>query len=186
MGDYLRLKSDKLYGRFLSLGDIVLIWTGREARAMDYTRFGLRRRPFRPTPDTEFYYPATSHEGALDQLRRGIADDEGLLLLTGDPGLGKTLLARRLLETLEEPIQSVLLTNGHLATNSDLLQAVLFDLDLPYQGLLEQASRLAITASLLERFQTGGPKLPEREDAVGVSDADYAVTRTLAEYAVTA
>ena len=34
------------------------------------TRFGLRRRPFRPTPDTDAYYPATTHEAALAGLRR--------------------------------------------------------------------------------------------------------------------
>ena len=62
---------------------------------MIQTRFGLRRRPFRPIPDTDLYYPATTHEASLHVLQRAIDDDEGLMLLTGEPGVGKTLVARR-------------------------------------------------------------------------------------------
>jgi len=123
------------------------------------TRFGLRRRPFRPTPDTDAYFPAATHETALDQLRRALDDDESLILLTGGPGTGKTLVARRLLEGLDEPVRCVLLTNSHVARKGDLLQAILFDLGLPYQGLTEQVARLAVTESCLEHYRTGGKTL---------------------------
>src|SRR4051794_39836313 len=33
-------------------------------------RFGLKARPFPPTPDTALYYPATLHESALATLGR--------------------------------------------------------------------------------------------------------------------
>jgi type II secretory pathway predicted ATPase ExeA len=120
------------------------------------TRFGLRRRPFRPTPDTDAYYPATTHEAALAGLHRALADDEAVMLLTGPPGTGKTLLARRLLESLDDSVRCVLLTNGHVARKGDLLQAILFDLGLPYQGLTEQVARLNVTESCLEHFRSGG------------------------------
>src|SRR5262249_22597851 len=106
------------------------------------TRFGLRRRPFRPTPDTDAYYAAASHESALRVLRRAIDDDEGVLLLTGDTGSGKTLVARKLLESLDSRIRCVLITNGHMSRSSDLLQAILFDLNLPFHALAEQVARL--------------------------------------------
>ncbi len=120
------------------------------------TRFGLRRRPFRPTPDTDAYYPATTHEAALAGLHRALADDEAVMLLTGAPGTGKTLLARRLLESLDESVRCVLLTNGHVSRKGDLLQAILYDLGLPYQGLTEQVARLNVTESCLEHFRNGG------------------------------
>jgi type II secretory pathway predicted ATPase ExeA len=123
------------------------------------TRFGLRRRPFRPTPDTDAYFAAATHEAALRQLRRALDDDEGLILLTGDAGTGKTLVARRLLEGLDEPVRCVLLTNSHVARKGDLLQAILFDLGLPYQGLTEQVARLAVTESCLEHYRQGGKTL---------------------------
>jgi general secretion pathway protein A len=121
-----------------------------------YGSFGLRRRPFRPTPDTDAYYPAATHEAALRRLRQALDDDEGVILLTGGPGTGKTLVARLLLETLDENVRCVLLTNSHAARKGDLLQAILFDLGLPYQGLTEQAARLAVTESCLEHFRGGG------------------------------
>ena len=47
------------------------------------SHFGLKQRPFRSAPDGSRYYPATGHEDALEQLLQALADDEGLVLLTG-------------------------------------------------------------------------------------------------------
>jgi type II secretory pathway predicted ATPase ExeA len=142
----------------------LLTGTGRKAVMYD-TRFGLRRRPFRPTPDTDAYFPAASHEAALHQLRRALADDEAIILLTGEPGTGKTLVARKLLEELDETVRVVLLTNSHVSRNGDLLQAILFDLGLPYQGLTEQVARLAVTDSCLEFYRGGGKTLVVVDEA---------------------
>ena len=141
----------------VSMGDSVSI--RGEGRAMNHCRFGLRCRPFRHIPDTDFYFPAASHEIAIRQLGQGVDDDEGLMLLTGDPGTGKTLIARKLLEEADENTRCVLLTNSHIARNGDLLQAILFDLGLPYQGLTEQVARLAVTESCLDYYREGGKTL---------------------------
>jgi type II secretory pathway predicted ATPase ExeA len=117
--------------------------------------FGLRQRPFPSTPDPACYYPATSHERALARLLRGLDDGEGLLLLTGEPGTGKTLLGHCLLERLDADVNAVLLTNSHFRDRAGLLQAVLFDLGLPYQGLGEQEMRLALTDHLLKAYAAG-------------------------------
>ncbi|MBI1914765.1 MAG: AAA family ATPase [Planctomycetes bacterium] len=62
------------------------------------SHFGLKQRPFHSAPDCSRYYPATGHEHALEQLLQALADDEGLVLLTGEPGVGKTLLCHCLLQ----------------------------------------------------------------------------------------
>jgi type II secretory pathway predicted ATPase ExeA len=117
--------------------------------------FGLRRRPFRPTPDCECYYPATTHERALAQLVQAVTDDEGIALLTGNPGSGKTVLCHRLLECLGEETTTAFLTNSHVASRAGLLQALLYDLSLPYEGRGEQEMRLALTDYLLQNYATG-------------------------------
>src|SRR5437870_3290525 len=109
---------------------------------MDENRFGFKCRPFPPTPDTALYYPATLHESALAALQRGIAGDEGFVLLTGEPGSGKTLLGYILLERLDENTASAFLTNSHFADRAALLQATLYDLGLPHDGDKEQILRL--------------------------------------------
>src|SRR5262245_57905633 len=117
---------------------------------MYQTHFGLRHRPFRSTPDRDAYYPATSHEAALARLVQAVHEDEGLALLTGEPGTGKTLLCHRLLEKAGEGAACAFVTNSHLADRSALLQAVLFDLSLPYEKRSEQELRLALTEHLLK------------------------------------
>jgi type II secretory pathway predicted ATPase ExeA len=116
---------------------------------MDVAHFGLRRRPFPATPDVGCYYPATGHETALTRLLRGLADGEGVLLLTGLPGTGKTLLCHCLLERLGAGANTVFLTHSHFRDRAGLLQAILFDLSLPYEGRGEQEMRLALTEHLL-------------------------------------
>src|SRR5262249_11699436 len=114
------------------------------------THFGLRQRPFRATPDAACYYPATGHEQALRRLLGGLDDGEGFVLLSGEPGTGKTLLCHCLLERLGPDVSSALLTHGHFAGRAGLLRAVLYDLRLPHHGRPEQDLRLALTDFLLE------------------------------------
>ncbi len=119
------------------------------------THFGLRRRPFRPLPDRDAYYPATTHEQSLHHLLQSIQADEGHMLLTGVPGTGKTLLAHCLLERLDPQTTCAFLTNSHLADRVALLQAILYELSLPHQASTEQPMRLALTDFLLENFKAG-------------------------------
>ena len=110
----------------------------------------VSRRPFPPTPDTGLYYPSTLHETALASLQRGIAEDEGLILLTGIPGTGKTLLGYALLERLNDQVASAFITNSHVPDRAGLLQAILYDLGLPFDGDKEQTLRLRLTEQLLK------------------------------------
>jgi type II secretory pathway predicted ATPase ExeA len=122
---------------------------------MDAMHFGLRQRPFPATPDSTRYYPATGHERALASLLQGLADGEGVLLLTGEPGTGKTLLCHCLAERLGDERQTVFLPNCRFADRAALFQATLFDLALPYEGRGEQEMRLTLTDHLLKSYAAG-------------------------------
>ena len=113
------------------------------------TRFGLKRRPFPATPDDASYYPATGHEAALATLARAVHDGEGMALLTGAPGTGKTLLGYCLTERLGPEAICAFLPNSHLADRSALFQAILYDLGLPHEDGSEQVLRLRVTDYLL-------------------------------------
>ena len=126
-----------------------------ERRTMYETHFGLRRRPFPATPDGDCYYPASTHEQALARLTQALQDGEGLVLLTGVPGTGKTLLGQRLLEQSTSEAECAFLTHAHFSTRAGLLQAVLYDLGLPYEGRTEQELRLALTDHLLKHYAEG-------------------------------
>ena len=66
--------------------------------------FGLRQDPFQNEPDLRFYFDSVSHIEPSRRIERGLRQNKGLCVLTGEGGTGKSLLARRLLETLEEEI----------------------------------------------------------------------------------
>ncbi len=117
--------------------------------------FGLRQRPFPATPDPTAYYAATGHERAMARLLAGLGAGEGLLLVTGAPGTGKTLLCHLLLDRLGGDVTTAFLTNSHLRDRTGLLQALLYDLSLPYQGQGEQEARLTLTDHLLKTFAAG-------------------------------
>jgi type II secretory pathway predicted ATPase ExeA len=117
--------------------------------------FGLRQRPFRASPDSGCYYPATGHEQALQRLLRALADGEGPVLLSGAPGTGKTLLCHCLLERLGPETTSAFLTQGHFGGRAGLLQAILYDLSLPHEGRGEQELRLTLTDFLLTNYAAG-------------------------------
>ena len=63
--------------------------------------FGLEERPFTLTPNPRYVFYSDRYRGALEQLRYGLEQKEGFLLLTGVVGTGKTTLCRDLLGQLD-------------------------------------------------------------------------------------
>ena len=78
--------------------------------AMCYEELGFIEPPFRITPDTDFFFPGSRHLEALSHLQFGIASGS-LTMLTGEVGLGKTLLCRHLLRNPPEKTRFAYLLN---------------------------------------------------------------------------
>ena len=91
---------------------------------------GLTAPPFNLTPDLRFVYHSRSHSRALEQVTSALRRREGLIVVTGEIGSGKTMLCRTLLETFSDArtFLSVILDPG--LTAADLLQQVLADFGL--------------------------------------------------------
>ena len=64
--------------------------------------FDLDLDPFQNEPDLRFYVDSVFHRGCQLRVERGLRQRKGLCVLTGKGGTGKTLLARRILDSLEE------------------------------------------------------------------------------------
>ncbi len=118
--------------------------------------YGLSQRPFASAPVANRYFPASSVDAARQTLSRCIDRAEGVGLLIGPPGSGKTLLLQVLADQFSERFAVALLAAGQIASRRELLQAILFELKLPYQGLDEGELHLA----LLERLTRGEKPAP--------------------------
>lgn len=66
--------------------------------------WGLERKPFDNTTDSKFYYPSESHQAALLKLRYVAENARQAALLTGAPGLGKSLLVQTLFRMLPDHV----------------------------------------------------------------------------------
>ena len=66
----------------------------------DSLPFGLRRQPFQPTADPDFFFPDGQFGNVLDRILAALRARRGVCVLTGEPGTGKTMALRRALDEL--------------------------------------------------------------------------------------
>jgi general secretion pathway protein A len=63
--------------------------------------FSLNEDPFHVSPNQRFYFSTSVHDSALVELLWGIESRQGLIVLTGNVGTGKTTLIKQILGWLE-------------------------------------------------------------------------------------
>jgi MSHA biogenesis protein MshM len=76
--------------------------------------FGLTEAPFSITPDTSYFYSYGHYSEALNTLLIAIRSGEGFIKVTGEVGTGKTLLCRKLLNTIEDRFVTAYIPNPML------------------------------------------------------------------------
>lgn len=145
---------------------------------MNYVEhFGLEREPFSNAPDSRFYYNSDQHSQALIRLMYAIDSNKGLAVLVGGIGMGKTTLARRLLDNLPEgKYESSLLVMVHSgATPEWILTRIAMQLGVESPA----AERIPLLKQLYERLlridQEG------RRAVILIDEAQMLQTRELME-----
>lgn len=88
--------------------------------AMYLEHFGLSTRPFRITPNTEFFYPGCRRGEILDALLYAVSSGEGIVKVVGEVGSGKTMLCRVLETRLPENVDSIHVLNPGLGRDEML------------------------------------------------------------------
>ena len=74
--------------------------------------YNLRTKPFALLPDSDFLYPGSTHRAAYSLLEYGLINAAPFLVLTGDPGMGKTSLLQKLVSEHREKHSIGLVTNA--------------------------------------------------------------------------
>ncbi|MEK7307971.1 MAG: AAA family ATPase [Nitrospirota bacterium] len=118
---------------------------------MDYLEFyKLNEHPFSTAVDNRFYYNSSQHSEAIIRIKYAIDTMKGLAVVVGDIGTGKTTLARRMLDELEEEkYEAALLVVLHSSVTTDwLMKKIAVQLDVKNPG----SSKVELLGQIYERL----------------------------------
>jgi general secretion pathway protein A len=120
-----------------------------------FGHFGLARNPFLVSPDPENFYSTAAHDEALLQLVSRIEARQGLLVLTGEAGTGKTIVLRYLLDWLRKYNYSTAYVFHPLLRSADLLELILQDFGIVCFSTRKKDLRIALKNWLIDRHKAG-------------------------------
>ncbi len=119
---------------------------------MDFLEFyNLKEYPFSTSIDDRFYFNSAQHSEALLRLKYAVDTMKGLAVVVGDVGTGKTTLARRMLNELdEEKYEAALLIVLHTSVTTDwLMRKIAMQIGIKDVG----RTKLEILGQLLRRLR---------------------------------
>jgi MSHA biogenesis protein MshM len=117
--------------------------------------YGLSQQPFSLAPNTEFYVEIKTQQECFNVLSYALQAGEGFIKITGEVGTGKTLLCRRLLNSLhEDDYVSVYIPNPALNPRA-LWRAIGHELSLDVNGIDMHLVQERIQQRLLSLAQQG-------------------------------
>lgn len=118
------------------------------------TFYGFRENPFRLTPDPEYLFLSPNHQEALGHLLFGANEGNGVVVVTGEIGTGKTTLLRTLVGDLSPTTTLAYIFNPALSS-SELLQTINTDLGLPGTSPSKKELIDILNCFLLEQRRAG-------------------------------
>jgi len=77
--------------------------------------FGLNELPFTLTPNTHFFLNMATHQEALNLILVALENGDGFVKIVGEVGTGKTLLCRKVLNSLDDNCISAYIPNPYLS-----------------------------------------------------------------------
>ena len=141
---------------------------------------GLRSNPFPVTPDETNYFFTPETESICEELSHFIAMRKGFLLLTGEIGLGKTTLLRRLLASLDEAHYNSALVLTSFLDQSELLETIARDFGLQLPPGARRIDHLAaLNQFLMSQAQAGKINVLFIDDAQALDAQALDVVRQL-------
>jgi len=116
--------------------------------------FGLKESPFSLTPDTSYFYAYPDHQEALNALLVALRMGEGFIKVVGEVGTGKTLVCRKLLNTLsDEGLVTAYIPNP-LLTPTSLYYSLAQELGLKFPKNIGQHRILGLIYDELIRLRS--------------------------------
>src|SRR5579864_755849 len=143
--------------------------------------YKLREQPFGVTPDPRFLYFGTTHREALASLLYAVETKRGFSALVADPGMGKTSLLFRMLESLRNSARTAFLfqTEGD---SHELLRNLLHDLGIKAPSHDPGAMHEALNEGLLQELNAGRHVVVVIDEAQNLDEKVLETVRLLSNF----
>ena len=144
--------------------------------------YNWTERPFQLNSSPKFFYESEGHAKALAYLRYGLHQAQGFVVVTGEPGTGKSLLLETLLcdSDIKHPVVGVLDTT--LLEGAELLKAVAHEFGLEDVGNSKADSIIALQKFFSIQLAKGKTVLLVVDEAQNLSRMALEELRMLANY----
>jgi len=119
-------------------------------------------------PNPTLFYSGAKHRMAMTYLEYGLSESTGFILLTGEVGIGKTTLIRRLLANTESSTETAVLSNTQLSAD-DLIKQVMREFDLSPDPNDKSANLSILSDFLIDRYSQGERSLLIIDEAQNLS-----------------
>jgi MSHA biogenesis protein MshM len=117
--------------------------------------YNLTELPFSITPDTSFFMNRAGYQDALNVLTIALRSGEGFVKVTGEVGVGKTILCRKLMKSLSKDFVIAYIHNPYIKADS-LLFSIADALSVKYTNETSQHVLMkSITRALLDTHRNG-------------------------------
>ena len=121
------------------------------------SHFGFQHPPFAATPDPRSWFATPRLRELVDELAVRLETGQGICLLTGAAGLGKSLICRVVAQELASPCHVLYLAAPAVLAPRSLFQTLLSELDHSLPGLDLHELRLALLQTLREQVRADRP-----------------------------
>ncbi len=143
--------------------------------------YGFNEQPFGVTPDPSFLYMGPAYQEAFASLIYGIETGRGFMALIAAPGLGKTTMILRLMETLRNSAQTAFLFQTH--TNSrEFMKNLLIDLHVEPTGNDLSDLQAQLQEVLVRGLNSGKRLVLVIDEAQNLDDSVLEMVRMLSNF----
>ncbi len=143
--------------------------------------FGLAENPFSVSPNPRYYYLSDLHRKILAKVDYVVENRQGLTVIYGDVGTGKTSLARLLLDRLSEKNHVVFITNPDFKSEMHMVKAISSEFGIaPKRSLFAQME--ALQASLIEMYAEGRSPVLIIDEAQLMRGRQFEIIRQLSNF----
>ena len=120
--------------------------------------FGFSEFPFSLTPNLRFFCTLNAYKEALNVIMVSLHNKEGFVKITGEVGTGKTLICRKLLNSLGDEYVTAYIANA-ISNTLDLQKAIAHELEIEFSENIDNHRMVNLLTNKLIELHNDGKRV---------------------------